>query len=162
MTVKDVDKGYRKLVDRVYGLEKPEIKIGVFESDADHEYDDGITLIEVAITNEFGTDRIPERSFIRAWFDENAEKCRESIRVMMVAVLEGKYTKHQALELVAQKWVGEIQKRMAEGIPPPNAPATIEMKGSSVPLTDTGQLRSSITYAIDGKQAPSALAKSEQ
>jgi hypothetical protein len=34
----------------------------------------------------------------------------------------------------------------------PNAPMTIDKKGSDHPLIDTGQLVSSITYAVNGKK----------
>ncbi len=149
MPVRDVDHGYAKLVENVFGIEKPKITVGIFEVAGASTYSDGVTLLEVAIYNEFGTDKIPERSFIRAWFDENESKCKEAVRVMLVAVLAGKYTKEQALEMLAQRFVGEIQKRIAAGIPPENAPATIAAKGSSTPLIDKGQLRSGITYKVD-------------
>lgn len=149
MPLKDVDHGYKKLVETVFGLGKPKITVGIFEAEGNAKVgDDELTLIQVAIWNEFGTDdgHVPARSFIRAWFDENAEKCREATRAMMQAVVAGKYTKEQALELLGQRFVAEIQKRIARGIDPPNAESTIKMKGSSTPLINTGQLRSGITY----------------
>ena len=149
MTFKDVDKGYKDLVRRVYGVGKPKITVGIFEVAGAKTYEEGLTLIEVAIANEFGTDRIPERSFIRAWFDENEEKIRAAVRVMLEATIRGKYQPKQALELLGQKFVGEIQKRIAAGIEPANAPATIAAKGSSTPLIDKGTLRAGITYKVD-------------
>lgn len=151
--VKDRDHGYKGLLNRVYGTKKPPvIKVGVFDRDGDQPHgDDEVTVLEVAMWNEFGTDTIPERSFIRAWFDENRERCRTAVRKMLEGVVAGKYKREQAIELVAQRFVGEIQRRMARGIPPPNAPATIARKGSDKPLIDTGQLRSSISYEVDGK-----------
>lgn len=147
--IRDVDHGYKDLVARVYGIEKPVIKVGIFEAAAAETYSDAVSVLEVAIWNEFGTDRIPERSFIRAWFDENEANCRAAVRKMLEAVLTGKYTKEQALELLAQRFVGEIQRRIAGGIGPANAPSTVAAKGSSVPLIDTGQLRSSIAYKVE-------------
>lgn len=146
--VKDVDKGYAALVKRVYGMGAPKVDVGIFDSGATEP--DGMTVLEVAIVHEFGSDArgIPERSFLRAWFDENSDNCRAAMAAMMQAVLEGKYAKDQAIELLAQRFVAEIQKRIAQGIPPPNAPATIAAKGSATPLIDTGQLRSSISYKV--------------
>lgn len=155
MSIRDKDRGYKELVRRVYGLKSPVIKVGVLKDDGAEEYDDGLRVIQVAIWNEFGAGHVPERSFIRAWFDENQAKCRAAFKRLMTAVVAGKYTKSQALELLAQRFVGEIQKRMAQGVPPPNAPSTIRQKGSDKPLIDTGQLRSSISYSIDGKAFPS-------
>lgn len=148
--VKDVDKGYKALLDRakMHGV----IKVGILAAEGDKAYDDGVTVLQVAIWNEFGTEHIPERSFLRAWFDENEAKCREAVKRMAEAVIAGKYQPDQALQLLAQRFVGEIQKRMAQGIPPPNAPSTIARKGSSKPLINTGQLRSSISYSVEGKK----------
>jgi hypothetical protein len=146
---KDRDNGYRALVRRVYGVKAPTIKVGILSSDGEKKYEDAVTVLEVAVWNEFGTDQTPERSFIRAWFDENEGRLREAMRRMMVSVVAGKRTKEQALEILAQRCVGEIQKRIAAGINPPNAESTIERKGSDKPLVDTGQLRSSISYRVD-------------
>lgn len=163
MAVRDTDYGYKGLINRVFGTEKtPTIKIGVHAKDGADDYGDGVTVLEVAIWNEFGTDNVPERSFIRAWFDENREKCRRAMAKMLEAVIAGKYTKEQAVELVAQRFVGEIQRRMAAGIAPPLAPETIRRKGSDKPLIDTGQLRSSISYSINGKVAESKAEKARR
>ena len=147
-SVKDIDHGYKDLVRRVKAFRGAKIDVGIFESDGSKLYEDAVTVLEVAIWNEFGTDKIPERSFIRAWFDENEEKCREGVRRMAEAVLAGKYTPEQALELLGAKFVGEIQKRIANGIPPPNAASTVARKGSDTPLVDKGQLRSAITQRV--------------
>lgn len=147
--VKDVDRGYKDLLERakMHGV----IKVGILTADADKAYDDAVTVLQVAMWNEFGTEHIPERSFLRAWFDENESKCREAVKRMASSVLAGKYKPEQALQLVAQRFVGEIQKRMAQGVPPPNAASTIARKGSDKPLIDTGQLRSSISYVVEPK-----------
>jgi hypothetical protein len=148
-SVRDVDKGYAALVKRVYGLATPTIEVGILDSEGSAAHG-ATSVLEVAIWNEFGTAGIPERSFIRAWFDENSERLHEAVRRMLEAAVAGKYAKDQALELLAQRFVAEIQKRMARGIPPPNAPSTVARKGSSTPLIDTEQLRSSISYRIKG------------
>jgi len=108
-----------------------------------------MTVIEVACWNEFGTDDIPARSFIRAWFDENKARIKDDLRKLMQSVVQGTRTKEQILELLAQRCVGEIQQRIADGIPPENAASTIAQKGSSTPLIDTGQLRSSVSYRVE-------------
>lgn len=149
MTVRDVDKGYNALVKRVFGLGRPTIDVGVLDADEPKEQDPALTVLEVATWMEFGTDKVPPRSFIRAWFDENEERARQAVAVMLTAVVMGKYTKTRALHLLGQKFVGEIQKRISAGIPPENADSTVRQKRSSTPLIDTGQLRSSITYKVN-------------
>jgi hypothetical protein len=146
--IRDVDNGYKALVERIFTMGAPKISVGVFETDGAKMYVDGVTVLDVATFHEFGLG-VPERSFLRGWFDENIERAREALVRLMRSVVEGKRTKEQALELFGVWLVGEIQKRMAENIPPPLAPETIARKGSDVALIDTGQLRSSVTYKIE-------------
>ena len=111
---------------------------------------DGTSVIDVAEWNEFGTATIPERSFIRAWFDEAEPQLRQDFAALMRTVAAGKRTRAEVLELMGQRMVGQVQARMSAGIPPPNKPATVRRKGSSTPLIDTGVLRSSVTYRTGG------------
>jgi len=107
------------------------------------------TVAEVASFNEFGLG-VPQRSFIRAWADENEVENRENLRKIGQAVVKGKLAggPKQGLERFGLHAVGSIQKRMADGVPPPNAPSTVDAKGSSTPLIAAGQLRSSITFKV--------------
>lgn len=148
VAIQDNDRGYRELVKRVFGLKtRARIDVGIIDGDRPHG-NDGATVLEVGLYNEFGTDRIPARSFIRAWFDENEAKNREDLAKLMQSVVTGARTKEQILELLGARFVGEIQARIAEGIDPPNAKSTIERKGSSTPLIETGVLRSSISFRV--------------
>lgn len=149
MSVKVTDHGYKALTRRVFGDQALPMAVGVFEANGSKTYEDGMTVLEVATIHEFGTSTIPERSFIRAYFDENQTRIRKMMTALMGSVIEGKRTKEQVLEILGQKLVGEIQARIAARIPPPLAPETVRRKGSDVPLIDTGQLRSSITYKVD-------------
>jgi hypothetical protein len=148
--VKDEDHGYRELVKRVFGLHtEARIDVGILEDEA--HGDDAITMLELGTIHEFGTDTIPERSFIRAWFDEEEPELRIKFAELMKSVVEGKRTKDEILELMGLYCVGRIQARMSEGVPPPNAPSTVARKHSSTPLIDTGILRSSVSYrVVDG------------
>jgi hypothetical protein len=103
-----------------------------------------VTVADVATWNEFGTGSIPQRSFIRAWFDESQDFIRETLRSQMALVAQGKLTADKAAERVALACEGSMKKRISRGVPPPNAAETIRRKGSSKPLINTGQLRNAI------------------
>lgn len=107
------------------------------------------TVAEVAMFNEFGLG-VPQRSFVRAWADENEAENRENLRKIGQAVVKGKLPggPKQGLERFGLLAQGGIQKRMADGVPPPNAPSTVAQKKSSKPLIAGGQLRSSVTYKV--------------
>lgn len=152
VTVRDVDAGYAALVAAVYGLakRKPRIQVGILEKDGSREYPGGATVLQVAEWNEFGTDTIPARSFIRAWFDENESALRQDLTRLMQSVIRGERSPDQVLELLGLRCVGQIQQRMADGIEPPNAPSTVARKGSSTPLINLEILRSSVSYRVEG------------
>lgn len=154
MKVTDKDLGYAALVRRVYALDSPKVSIGIHEQEGAEEHEEaGMTVASLGAIHEFGLGNVPERSFIRAWFDENQDRAKEALRRLMVSVVEGKRQPQQALELFAQWALGEMQKRMAEGIPPALQPETLRKKTRAgktgeKPLIDTGQLRSSLSYEI--------------
>jgi len=157
LTLKDTDRGYAALVARVFAAakEKPTISVGLLEGDGaqphgEKDVDEAVTVLQVAIWNHFGTDNIPARPFITAWFDESESALRADLVVLMQSVVRGERTSAQILELMGQRCVAQIQARMAEGVPPPNAPSTIKAKGSSTPLVNEGILRSSVSYRVEG------------
>lgn len=153
------DHGYDALVKRVFEFGHPQIATGILEADGakqktaapGEESAEPVTVIDVAGWNEFGTDEIPSRSFVRAWFDQAEPEMRRDLTTLMQGVIKGTHTKEQILELLGLKAVGGIQQRIADGIDPPNAPETIERKGSSKPLIASGQLRGSVSYAVREK-----------
>lgn len=149
--IKDKDKGYKKRVRQLKAAGKGSVTVGIHSSDGGNAEANGATVLEVAIWNEFGTSRIPSRSFLRAWFDLNQEKAKREWQVLMKSVAKGQRTLEEALEVFGLRVVGEIQARIAAGIQPANAESTIARKGSDKPLIDTGVLRSSITHAVKTK-----------
>lgn len=145
------DKGYKAALKR-YSAMGSKLQVGVPSDGTMHSGGD-MTIADLATIHEFGLG-VPERSFLRAWFDGNQGRIRKMISLMQQSVATGKRTQEQALALLGQKWVSEIQVRMSANIPPPLKPATIQRKGSSIALIDTGQLRSAITYIIQLANGP--------
>jgi len=150
LSVQDKDQGYKALLVRAQDLKRSQIAVGITEAvgSKQHGKDGLTTILDIATFHEFGTGTIPERSFLRAWFDENEEQAKVWVERVTKLIFQGKLTQARGLALLGLKFVGEIQERMALGIPPPLALETVWRKGSSTPLIDTGQLRSSITYVV--------------
>ncbi len=154
------DKGWQQIKRNMRSLDNKVVRVGVIGDEAAAPAGDGITMGELAGVHEFGAAIqqrwgvlvIPERSFIRATVAENQRAYSLLIAKLGPSVLEGKRTEEQALSLLGARAVGDMQKRIARGIDPPNAPSTIEAKGSSKPLVDEGRLRASITYAVVDKK----------
>lgn len=126
------------------------ITVGVHSGDADHTHGDGegTTIGDVAAWMEFGTQTVPQRSFVRGWFDERQEFITGTIRAQFQQVLDGRRTIEQASERVALALEGDVKQRILTNIPPPLKPATIARKGSSLALVDSGQLRNAIRAIV--------------
>lgn len=127
-----------------------------------------LTVAEIATIHEFGLPGpfptrsggvfpgIPQRSFIRAWFDEQQEFIAKTLTSQMALVVAGKLTPEVAGQRIALAFEGSMKQRISRGIPPPNARRTILAKGSSKPLIDTGQLRNAIRARADVETAGAA------
>lgn len=163
--VTDTDRGAKAMRERIAALaaSTARVRVGILEDapKREHSPEGGeapssaakpLTLIEVAGWHEFGAPdaNIPKRSFIRGTIDVK----REQISALQVAVLtrvvKGEITEQQGLDQIGAKVAGMIQTAISQGIPPALAQATIDRKKSSVALIDTGQLRSAITWKVDG------------
>jgi len=143
------DKGYTAILHTFKEVAgKPSVAIGVLEDSGDHG--DGLSVAEVATFNEFGTETIPERSFIRSTVDQNFNNYLERSRKLQSKVILQELSVKEALSVLGESIQSDIIKTINAGVDPENDPKTIERKGSSTPLIDTGQLKQSIRYKVDG------------
>lgn len=151
MTVKDTDKGFKKLVARLGRTVKDHnsLLVGILGDKADEEHGGagGESVGQIAAAHEFGLG-VPERTWLRGWFDANQAEIKEDLRKVSRGVISGRFTQDAGLEILGVKYAGQIQARMATSIPPPLAPATVARKGSSVSLIDTGQMRSAVSFVL--------------
>ena len=123
------------------------VQVGFF---ATARYPDGTPVTNVAAWNEYGTTRsgtddqhIPPRPFMQ----EGAAAAEDDARALLATV------NPQTLEVTPQianrlgaVVAGHIQDSIVELREPPNAPSTIETKGSSNPLVDTGHMSRSVSW----------------
>lgn len=161
--VKVIDHGWNDIKARVRSLRDTGavVKVGVqgAQGAANHQ-DTTLTVAQIATIHEFGktihqpkmrrTIVIPERSFLRATIDTYQQAIARRDVLLAQGYVLGKFALKPALELLGQYVVGLIKQRIATGIAPPNRPSTIARKRSSKPLIDTGQLRNSVTYKVEG------------
>ena len=90
--------------------------------------------------------KIPERSFLRAGHDENADRVMKQTERAISLVLDGKMSVDDMLDLCGQQFATAIKTYMRDLRDPANHPYTIDQKGSSNPLIDTGGLLESIIW----------------
>jgi hypothetical protein len=169
MSVTDHDMGFGRILRELTSLEngagvyvgirqkKGSKPAGVRSADGSVKDDSKTTIADIATWNEFGAEirtgpragtKIPERSFLRATVDANGDRYTQLLATQLGAVVDGKQTPEGGLKILGAAAVRDVQVRIRGGISPANAPSTIEAKGSSVPLIDTGRLRQSIDYQV--------------
>lgn len=149
------DNGWEKLYTRFAlgrGLDgNTHVKVGVVGRAAQEMHEDsGLTVEEIAILNEFGSQdqHTPERSFIRSTLRERQRRITNMMRRAVNRIVFRNVPIDAALREIGQYTVDEIRKKIFSGVNPPNAPATVEKKGHGMTLRDSFILANSIGYEI--------------
>lgn len=143
----DRDMGYEELKRRFKGG-GGSVKVGILRGAGKHA-DSDITIAKIAAFHEFGTSRVPERSFLRSTMDEKASEIASLTRKLNASIVDGKQDQAGALGVLGAFIANLFRKKINSGLKPPLKPATIRRKGSSKPLIDTGQLINSIDYEVE-------------
>lgn len=137
-------------------LTEMEIEIGIFSDDFKNSNGD-LTVYGKAVVNEYGAEiiaangnviRIPERSYIRASFDDNKKQIYNSVEDMLDDVLNGELTTKEMAAIIGENGVRMIRNHILAGVEPANAPATLENKKGDLPLVDHGDLLKSLDWRI--------------
>lgn len=140
-----------RIVGAMNQLAHFELHVGVIGAAASAQHEGaeaGVTVADVATWNYFGTSTIPARPFIAIAFQRHKDQLTNINGRIVRGVMEGKIDARQGYELAGQNAVAVIQETIATSVPPPNAASTIEKKGSSTTLIDSGQLRQSVSFEI--------------
>lgn len=179
MSVIDRDLGWNALKETLRSMRGGDsyAKIGLLGEKAaavEHQAEEKTTAevmtnVVLAAIHEFGTEHVPERSFIRSTFDKNREEYLGILRKLVPAIYEGKTSAQHVLNIIGMKMKWDMKNAILEGsgIPPPLAPATIKKKqkkgrwrktpakDAPRPLVDTGRLVAAIDHAvvIQGRQS---------
>ena len=146
---KVIDHGFNAILRELKKLEyKPYVKIGYpaekASTNKDHGESDFVTVLEVAIWSEFGTVHMPERSFIRASFDQNRKKYEKLNKELLVKIYSGKMTVEKALDILGFTIENDIKTFLTTNQVEPASFRAIAEGGNT--LVDTAQLLNSITF----------------
>lgn len=138
----------------------PHVTVGVHEIAGEYPKKPGSkseapSVVDVAVWNEFGTESIPSRPFIRNVLHTKRSEINVLRAKLAKQIFGGKITIHQALEVIGfrvQQWiVNQISGRSPFEA---NAPSTIAAKKAdnvsppNKPLYHTGLLMRSIGYKV--------------
>lgn len=87
----------------------------------------------------------------RPWLIPGVESGKREQMIAFAEVFGRTQSGEKALAAAATVATGNVQQYMTDLKDPPNSAVTIERKGSSNPLIDTGALRASVTWKISSK-----------
>lgn len=128
------------------------VAVGVHEGAG--EYDDGPSVVQVALWNEFGTHNIPSRPFIRSAIHGKVAEINAWRAEVIKKILSGDMTIKKALEVIGFRLRETIRNNINSNMPPPNAPSVVAYKKSQgiAPrtLVETALLLRSVEFKVVG------------
>lgn len=141
-----VKDGMAQYLKQVQALDGHGVKSGIRANTGN--YIEGHTdIIDVALWNEFGTDTIPARPFIRGFQDRNKQALGTLMDRTADLVVSGKQAGAALKEMGSV--VQEMQQthvKASKSWAVPNAPSTVKKKGSDKPLINHAVLVNAIRY----------------
>lgn len=116
-----------------------------------------ISVGQVAIINEYGTETIPPRPAFRIGLERSVAKNKKLIDAALKNITNHLLTGRkdsiqrqltQALTQIGKSAKKETKDIIKQGSMTPNAPLTIRKKGFDHPLWETGLLHDSVEYLV--------------
>ncbi len=141
MTVRDIDRGYKRISREISLFGKAKIRVGFFDDE----------VATYAAFNEFGTLHIPPRPFIRTALEREGAAISDAQEQILDGIISGRWTARSGADALGDFIRRLIQKRIdnSPSWAVRNDPATVEKKGSAHPLIDTGKMRDSIEVKVE-------------
>lgn len=162
---KTTDKGLKRMQKSANDLQGRKVNVGYLEGGemawlaAIHEYGCRIKvtpkmrayLHSQGLHLKATTDEIviPERSFLRAGWDNHKDEVIKKTDPLIADVLGGTMSADQFCQTVGLLLKSKIQDYAVDLRSPANHPFTIKRKGSSNPLVDSGDMVGAISYEVE-------------
>jgi hypothetical protein len=151
ISIKDTDKGFKQLKKELGLIKNCFVTVGIHK-DAE-PYPNGTSVVEVAATNEFGTDKagknknivIPERSFLRSTFDENLDNVKKLRQDNFQKIITFQMTVKKALDQIGFYFANLVKNKIEKFTTPPNAPSTQAAKALKKGMAREGKRKKDIT-----------------
>lgn len=146
---------YAKKVDQMFGGLNVVVGIQGVQAKATDPDQPAVTVLDKAIRNEFGVPamdghgEVPPRPFLRDSAAEYKKAWTKAYTLRIKQALLGRITSTKAASIIGIVVKQNVQAKIIAGPWAPNAPMTIELKKSSRPLIDTGQMRQSIRFQVE-------------
>lgn len=120
------------------------------ESAAPH-YDNGASILDVAIYNNFGTARIPRRPFMDNASTKLQKMWKKLLSQAQKRLNAGEISEETVMKTAALQGEAIVRAEIDAVDSPPNAPSTIAAKKSAKPLIDSGDMRKYVKGIVRAK-----------
>lgn len=141
---------WREIQRKIGKMGESYVKVGVLaDKGGAAEIAPGFTLVDVANAHEFGTDTLPERSFLRRTVAEKQSEIAAFTAKLGEQIVAGRLTEVRALELLGAMTAGKVKEFIVSGaVTPDITDATKARKQSTKVLVDTGALVGVIAFEV--------------
>ena len=147
--VTDRDLGLKAFIRQLEVARVAEVTVGIHAD----KFSKGESIAFYGSCNEFGTNDIPSRPFMRSSFDENIAAINKDIEHEVGLLAEGKSHVRLSLSIIGMKHQSRIKDTISNrNFLPKNAPSTIAKKKSQHTLIDTGAMLNSVHYVVGAKK----------
>ncbi len=143
--VRIIDRGWKRIKTEIEALRNRGVKVGML---AGGPSQDGVRIVDYAAFNEFGTESIPSRPFMRRTADEAERPIIQFTASITQRLIAGQIGVEGVLDSLGLWYQMRIRAtiRSSPSWAAPNSPMTIALKGSSVPLIDHGVMVGAVNY----------------
>jgi len=148
VTVKDL--GLKKLQENMKSMANLGVSIGYVGPLGAADHGSGLNMATLAAFQEFGTDTIDARPFLRTFYTEYDSQIKKLWAVETGLIFEKGKDPLDAYREIAKGMARLALQRFdtASSWAKPDDPKTIKEKGGSKPLVDSGKLREYLGWAV--------------
>jgi len=149
LTQKDIDRGWKKIVENHKNIKKLNIKVGLFgEGDSP---ENNVAYRGLIHQEPSSSSKMPRRPFMSNAFDKNESNIKGFIDNEYRKVIDNKQNLKKMIDRIGVKHEGDMKKSFTQFDYIANKDATIQKKGSSRPLIASAVMRNSIKYKVVSK-----------
>jgi len=149
--MRPADKLTLKLRRKLKALAISSISVGIPKEESSQKDGQTLFLADIANKNNFGSysQNVPARPFGTTTVPRYKPQIQKIVQIQMNAILEKGKDVKKGFDSIGAVCAGYMKKNLTDGEWTPNAPYTIQMKGSDQPLIDEGLMRQSITWRVN-------------
>lgn len=129
------------------------VTVGVHNDAGQYPGANAPTVAQVAFWNEFGTVKMPERSFLRSTMQEQARFIQSLLKEQVEKCMQQDITAEKALKVVGFNVQALVQKKIESNVPPELSPSYLaQKKRKFLPertLIATRLLLRSVTFRVN-------------